>query len=141
MLGLDLPIERTRQRNDYRNSLINLERTTRSVQSLEDQIKTAIRSELRTLLESRESVKINAQSVVIADNSVRNQDLSLQAGRVVIRDLLEAQDAFLSAQNGLTAAIIRYRTAELQLQRDLDLLEITEKGFKELTPEEMKYDI
>jgi len=141
LLGLDLPIERTRQRNDYRNSLINLERTTRSVQSLEDQIKTAIRSELRTLLESRESVKINAQSVVIADNSVRNQDLSLQAGRVVIRDLLEAQDAFLSAQNGLTAAIIRYRTAELQLQRDLDLLEITEKGFKELTPEEMKYDI
>ena len=42
----------------------------------------------------------------------------------------------------LTGAIIRYRTAELQLQRDLDMLQITEKGlFKELTPEEMKYDI
>ena len=42
-------------------SLINLERATRSVQSLEDQIKTAIRNELRTLLEARESLKISAQ--------------------------------------------------------------------------------
>lgn len=141
LLGLDLPIERTQQRNIYRTSLITLEQRTRSVQTLEDQIKTAIRSELRTLLLSRESLKISAQSVVIAENSVRNEDLQLQAGRVLIRDLLEAQDARLSAQNGLTSAIIQYRTAELQLQRDLDMLEITEKGFKELTPEEMKYGI
>jgi len=141
LLGLDLPIERTRERNNYRTSLITLERATRSVQTLEDQIKAAIRSELRTLLQSRESLKINAQSVVIAENSVRNQDLSLQAGRVVIRDLLEAQDARLSAQNGLTAAIIQYRTAELQLQRDLELLEITQKGFKEFNPEDLKNGI
>ena len=141
LLGLDLPIERTRERNDYRNSLITLERVTRAVQTLEDQIKVAIRGELRTLLESREALKISAQSVVIAENSVANQDLSLQAGRVVIRDLLEAQDTLLRAQNDLTAAVIRYRTAELQLQRDLDMLEITEKGFKELTPEDMRNDI
>jgi outer membrane protein TolC len=141
LLGLDLPIERTRERNAYRTSLISLEQATRSVQSLEDQIKTAIRNELRTLLESRERLKINAQSVVIAENSVANQDLSLQAGRVVMRDLLDAQEALLQAQNGLTAAIIQYRTAELQLQRDLDMLEITEKGFKELTPEDMRNDI
>jgi outer membrane protein TolC len=141
LLGLDLPIERTQQRNNYRTSLITLEQRTRSVQTLEDQIKTAIRNELRTLLQQREGLKISAQSVVIAENSVANEDLQLQAGRVLIRDLLEAQDALLSAQNGLTAAIIQYRTAELQLQRDLDMLEITEKGFKELTPEEMKYGI
>jgi outer membrane protein TolC len=140
LLGLDLPIERTAERNNYRNSLINLERATRNVQSVEDQIKTAIRSELRALLRSRENLKINAQSVVIAENSVRNEMLNLEAGRVLIRDLLDAQDALLLAQNGLTAAIIQYRTAELQLQRDLDLLQITEKGFKELTPEEMRYD-
>lgn len=141
LLRLNLPIERTRERNNYRNSLILLERATRSVQSLEDSIKTAIRNELRTLLESRESLKISAQQVVIAENSVRNQRMSLEAGRVVIRDLLEAQDQLLTAQNQLTAAIIRYRTAELQLQRDLDMLEITQHGFKELTPEEMKYGI
>ena len=65
---------------------------------------------------------------MIAENSVANEDLQLQAGRVVMRDLLDAQDALLAAQNGLTAAIIQYRTAELQLQRDLDLLTITKEG-------------
>jgi len=140
-LGLDLPIERTRERNTYRNSLVNLERATRSVQSLEDQIKTAIRSELRTLLESRESLKISAQSVVIADNSVKNATLQLDAGRLQIRDLLDTQDQLLEAKLNLTAAIIRYRTAELQLQRDLDLLSITREGLlKEFSPGELKHD-
>jgi outer membrane protein TolC len=141
LLALDLPIDRTRQRNDYRNSLIGLEQATRAVQTTEDQIKTAIRSELRALLKARENLKINAQSVVIAENSYRNESMLLEAGRVLMRDLLEAQDARLSAQNGLTNAVVQYRITELQLQRDLDMLEITEKGFKELTPEDMRYDI
>jgi outer membrane protein TolC len=138
-LVLNLPIERTRERDAYRTSLINLERATRSVQTLEDQIKAAIRSELRTLVEARESLKINAQSVVIAENSVNNAELQLEAGRLQIRDLLDTQDQLLAAQNGLTAAVIRYRTAELQLQRDLELLKITKEGLlQEFSPEEIK---
>ncbi len=140
-LALDLPIERTRERNAYRNSLINLERATRSVQTLEDQIKASIRSELRSLVESRESLKISAQSVVIAENSVANAEMQLKAGRLQIRDLLDTQDQLLAAKLGLTAAIIRYRTAELQLQRDLDLLAITREGLlQEFSPGEIKHD-
>ena len=136
LLTLDLPIERTRERNDYRNSLIDLERATRSVQSLEDQIKLAIRSELRNLLESRESLKIQAQSVVVAEKRVRSTTFFLEAGRTEIRNLLEAQDSLLAAQNGLTRAVVDYRIAELELQRDLGLLDVNEKGlWREFTPE------
>jgi len=142
LLSLDLPIERTRERNVYRNSLINLERATRSVQDLEDQIKLAIRGELRTLLESRESLKIQAQSVVVAEKRVESAQLFLEAGRAQIRDLLEAQDALLSARNQLTSAVVNYRVAELQLQRDLDLLTITQEGlWQELSPEELRNGI
>jgi outer membrane protein TolC len=64
----------------------------------------------------------------------------LEAGRVQIRDLLDAQDQLLTAQNGLTGAIIRYRTAELQLQVDLELLTITREGLlEEFSPEEIKH--
>ena len=136
LLTLDLPIERTRERNDYRNSLIDLERATRSVQTLEDQIKLAIRDELRTLLESRESLKIQAQSVVVAEKRVRSTRFFLEAGRIQIRDLLEAQDALLSAQNSLTRAVVDYRIAELELQRDLDVLKVNEQGlWREFSPE------
>jgi outer membrane protein TolC len=136
LLNLDLPIERTRERNQYRNSLIDLDRSTRNVQSLEDQIKLSIRSELRTLLESRESLKIQAQAVVIAEKRVRSTTLFLEAGRIEIRDLLDAQDSLLSAQNSLTQAVVNYRIAELELQRDLGLLDVNEKGlWREFSPE------
>ena len=136
LLSLDLPIERTSERNAYRNSLIDLERATRSVQSLEDQIKQAVRSELRTLLESRESLKIQAQSVIVAEKRVRSTTFFLEAGRTEIRNLLEAQDALLSAQNSLTRAVVNYRIAELELQRDLDVLKVNEQGlWQEFSPE------
>ena len=60
LLGLDLPIQRTRERNFYRSSLIGLEQATRSVQTLEDQIKTAIRNELRTLLHAQVHIPAHA---------------------------------------------------------------------------------
>ncbi len=141
LLSLDLPLERTAERNAYRNSLISLERATRSVQSLEDDIKLSIRNQLRTLLESRESIKIQAQSVVVAEKRVRSSTLFLEAGRIQIRDLLEAQDALLAAQNSLTSAVVSYRIAELQLQRDLGLLKVNENGlWQEFTPEEINHD-
>jgi outer membrane protein TolC len=143
-VALDLPIDprsRTRERNNYRLSLIDLERATRSVQTLEDQIKQSIRRELRTLLESRESIKIQAQSVVVAEKRVRSTTLFLEAGRAEIRDLLEAQDDLLSAQDGLTSAVVNYRIAELQFQRDLDLLTITNEGlWEEFSPEDINHD-
>jgi outer membrane protein TolC len=136
LLSLDLPVERTRERNEYRNSLLGLEQSTRSVQSLEDQIKLSIRSELRTLLESRESLKIQAQSVVVAEKRVRANTIFLEAGRTEIRYLLESQDSLLAAQNSLTRAVVDYRIAELELQRDLGLLKVNEQGlWREFSPE------
>ena len=138
LLTLDLPVERTRERNEYRNSLLSLEQATRSVQSLEDQIKLAIRSELRTLLESRESLKIQAQSVVVAEKRVRMNTIFLEAGRTEIRYLLESQDSLLAAQNSLTRAVVDYRITELELQRDLGLLKVNEQGlWREFSPEVM----
>ncbi|MHC4432015.1 MAG: TolC family protein, partial [Planctomycetota bacterium] len=136
LLTLDLPIERTAERNAYRRSWIDLERATRSVQSLEDQIKLSIRDQLRTLLESRESLKIQAQSVMVAEKRVRMSTVVLEAGRIQILDLLDAQDDLLSAQNRLTAAIINYRTAELDLQKDMGLLQVDANGlWREFSPE------
>ena len=141
LLTLDLPVERTRERNEYRNSLLSLEQSTRNVQSLEDQIKFSIRSELRTLLESRESIKIQAQSVVVAEKRVRSNTIFLEAGRTEIRNLLESQDALLAAQNSLTRAVVDYRIAELELQRDLGLLKVNEQGlWREFSPEVISND-
>ena len=128
LLTLDLPIERTTERNKYRNSFINLERAVRNVQIQEDRIKLSLRNVLRDMLQARESLYIQARAVLVAEKRVKSVNLFLEAGRAQIRDLLEAQEALLSAQNSLTSAVVDYRIAELQLQRDIGLLKIDEKG-------------
>jgi len=140
LFTLDLPLERTAERNAYRNSYISLERAVRNVQILEDRIKLSVRQRLRDLLESRESLKIQAKSVLLAEKRVKSTEFFLQAGRgqIQIRDLLDAQNDLLSAQNALTLAAVNYRIAELQLQSDMGLLKIDEKGlWREYSPKEV----
>jgi outer membrane protein TolC len=140
LVGIDLPFERTSERNSYRNALINYEQTIRQLQSVEDSVKLDIRNVLRSLLESRESVKIQAESVRVAQRRVDSTNLFLQAGRAAIRDLLEAQNALNSAQNALTSAVVRYRIGELEIQRDLGVLEVNSDGlWAEFDPD--SYDI
>lgn len=127
-LLLDLPLERTAQGIDYRNSYIALERAVRAVQDLEDRVKLDVRGDLRNLLQTRESFRIQTMAVELAARRVRSTQVFLEAGRAEIRDLLEAQSALVSAQDDLTAALVGYRVAELQIQRDMDVLDVNEKG-------------
>lgn len=136
LLRLDLPFERTRERNQYRNSLIALEQAVREYQAAEDGVKLDIRERLRALMLAREDVVIQAQAVKLAEKRVRSMDMFLQAGRAAVRDLLEAQDALLSAQNGLSSAVVSYRRAEWDLQRDLGELDVSVDGvWREFRPE------
>lgn len=135
-LSLDLPLERTQERNAYRESYIALERAVRSMQQLEDQVKLDVRNALRTLLANRESYRIQALAVELASRRVESTQLFLQLGRAEIRDVLEAQEALVSAQNALTAALVSYRVAELELQRDMGVLNVDERGlWSEYEPE------
>ncbi|MFA7485912.1 MAG: TolC family protein [Phycisphaerae bacterium] len=136
LLTLDLPFNRTRERNLYRNAFIRLEQAERDVQQLEDRIKLSVVNELRDLMLAREGLYIQAKAVYVAEKRVRSTTLFLEAGRAQMRDLLEAQEALLSAQNALTSAVVNYRVAELQIQRDMELLTIDEYGlWQEFKPE------
>ena len=127
-LLLDLPLERTAERNAYRNAYITLEAQVRSLQALEDAIKLQVRGTLRRMLQTRESVRIQVEAVRLARDRVTSTNLFLEAGRTQVRDVLEAQDDLLDAQNALTEAYVTYRVAELELQRDLDVLRVDAEG-------------
>ncbi len=127
-LFADLPWERTAQRNAYRNRLIDYERSVRSYQETEDRIKQDIRNALRNLQSSREAIRIQLGAVRIAERRVESTRLFLDAGRAQIRDVLEAQESLITAQNQLAANLVSYRVAELELQRDMGVLEVDEKG-------------
>jgi len=139
LLTLDLPFERTAERNAYRNSYILLERAVREVQDLEDRIKLSVRRELRDMLESRERLNVQSKSLLVAQKRVKSTNMFLEAGRAQIRDLIDAQESLFQAQSGVAAAAADYRIAELKFQRDTGLIKIDANGlWQEYTPGEVK---
>lgn len=127
-LEFDFPWEKVAERNTYRSTIISLERSVRDVQDLEDRIKTDLRDGLRTLVSAREGIRIQAQAVEVAQRRVESTRLFFDLGRAAIRDVLEAQEALVQAQNALTNALVSYRVTELELQRDMGVLDVDEKG-------------
>ncbi len=134
LLTIDLPIERTAERNAFRSSIIDLERAVRNAQAKEDAVKLQVRSGLRELAASRESTATQLKAARLAERRQHSTDLFLKAGRAQMRDLLEAEESLLSARNALTSAIINYRLAELRLQRDVGVLQVTDAGLLKESP-------
>jgi outer membrane protein TolC len=100
----------------------------RDVQELEDAIKIQVRNALRTLAQTRESYQIQTLAETLAAQRVDSASLFLQAGRAQVRDVLDAQDDLVSAQNARISALVDYRIAELELQRDMGVIEVDHRG-------------
>lgn len=132
-LAIDLPIERTSERNSYRNSVINLERAIRDAQQLEDQVKLDILNGIRNLRVSAQDLGIQAVSIEVGQRQVSSAQRFFEEGRGQVRDLTEAQTALINAQNSFIDALVGYRVAQLELQRDLGVLEVDSQGLFEET--------
>ncbi len=128
LISIDLPIERTAERNAFRNSIIDLESAIRSAQEKEDAIKLAVRNGLRDLAASLESITTQLEAVRLAERRQSSTDLFFKAGRAEMRDLLEAEESLLSARNALTSAIVNHRLADLRLQQNVAVLRVTDAG-------------
>jgi outer membrane protein TolC len=135
-LDLNLPLQRIEERNQYRQSIIDLERQKRTQAFQEDSIKGDVRQSYRRLNQAKDTYEIQKVSLVLADKRVESTDLLLQAGRAQTRDFLDAQNARLSAQNALAAAIVEHTIARLNFLLDIEALEVTQRGLIELIEEE-----
>lgn len=122
-LELNLPIDRLRERNDYRATLIAFERQLRSLALSLDEVRDDVRQGLRTIRRTRQSYEIQKNAVLLATKRVEGANLSLQAGTVQIRDLLEAQNSQVQARNALTQTLVDYHLARLRFLIDIGQLD------------------
>lgn len=121
-LGLDLPVDRVRQRNLYRTTTISFERQLRTLATALDATRESVRQSLRTLEQVRENYVIQQNALELANKRVESAELLLQAGRAQIRDQLEAQTALVLAQNAVSQAVVDYHAARWKLLLDTGLL-------------------
>ena len=133
-LEIDLPLDQKDERNAYRRSLIDLDRDRRAWELLRDQVKQQVYSAWRRLEEARASHEIQLISVELAQGRVDSAPLLLEAGRIEVRDQLDAQEALLVAQNTRTQALVEHRIAMLELWRDMGTLTFKDGQFTEEVP-------
>ena len=127
-LKSDLPWDLRDERNAYEASVRALETAERALEIKEDATRQLIRDDIRSLNSAWNSFVIQSEALTVAGRRVRSTTLFQQAGRSSTRDLLEAEDALLSARNAVVGAIVTYRMAGLKLRRDMSVLTISEEG-------------
>ncbi len=127
-LDADLALDRFPERNSYREALIRVESARRDVEESGDEIRVAIRNNLRESAATLEGYRIQRTAVTLAERRVEGAAMNQDAGRATTRDWLEAQASLLDAKNAQTAALINYQLARLALFRDLELLRVDQQG-------------
>jgi len=128
LLSLDMPWDKTQERVACRMSLIALRNAERAIEEKEDEIKQALRGAARKIVELGQTYQIQKLSVALAATRVESTNMFVQAGSAQIRDLLDAQEDLVAAQDNLVSAVVSYHLETLNLQRNLELLEVDEKG-------------
>lgn len=127
--ALDLPIDRLNERNFYRATLISFEEQLRTFTLALDTLQDNIQRGLRTLDQRRQNYEIQTNALALANRRVASATLMLEAGRAEVRDLVEAQDAQISAENAVTVALVDYHITRLQLMLDIGALESDKPKF------------
>lgn len=127
-LTLSVPLDRVRERNSYRTAQLGLARARRDLEEFEDQLRVSIQGSFRELDRREQSLEIQRQIIVDQTKNLRIAELRFERGEIPNRDVVEANQALLEAQNALIDEQVAYEIARLQLLRDLGILFIDETG-------------
>ncbi|MGZ5543844.1 MAG: TolC family protein, partial [Limisphaerales bacterium] len=127
-LDVDLPLERTAERNAYRQAIINLEQAKRNYTLDEDQIKLQVRDSWRALEQARRAFEISKVGVELAERRVEEQNLLAELGRAKAQDQVDAQNDLSASKNQYTQALVGHTIARLQFWENLGILYIKSAG-------------
>lgn len=133
------PLDQILERNSYRRTLIDYERTKRAYMLAEDTVKQQIRRDWRQLQVLRENLETSKQAIRFAaaqydlavDEALRPKAPGQAATRgtgLQGNNLLGALNSILQAQNSLIANWVDYERNRLNIHRDMGIMDLGEDG-------------
>ena len=125
---LGVPLDRLDERNAYRAAEIALGRARRDLEQFEDQLRVQIQSSFRELTRRLKSLDIQRQLIADQTKNLGIAELRFERGDIPNRDVVEARQSLLDAQNALIDEQVNYEIERLQLLRDLGILFIDDTG-------------
>ncbi|QDV47906.1 Outer membrane efflux protein [Stieleria neptunia] len=147
-LRFDAPLTRLLERNQYRESLINYQRSRRALIQSHDSLHLGLRVLLREIEQLRTNLEIQRRAVAIAIRRVDVTGSALYApvpppqpgqrsapfGPTAAINLLSAQSALRDTQNSFLTAWLSYYAAKLRLARELGVMELDLEGRRVASP-------
>lgn len=125
-LQLDLPIDRLAERNAYRRAVIAFDRAQRSFEDIRDQVAAQVRSDARGIRSAQSSLVIQQESVRLAEERLElaNDRLRLGVEGADAREVVEAQEDLLQAQDAYQRAQAQLQIRVLEFLRDTGTLRV-----------------
>ncbi|GAA4434125.1 hypothetical protein GCM10023155_30980 [Bremerella cremea] len=138
-LEWDAPLTRLVERNNYREAQIEYQRTRRAYYQYRDQISQGLRDVIRTLDLNRINFELRRAAVQVAISQVERTQLRLQEpakpnqtnqqfDSSTARDLLNALDSLLSAQNDFLSVGVNYEILRRGLDIDMGTVQLDDRG-------------
>ncbi len=128
-LELDLPINRWKQRNEYRDLIIKFEAGIRTLAKALDDRRNAIANGVRDLARDRNLYLNNVEAVKNAQARLDEQNLRAQAGQVNQQTYIDAQDTLIRAENDLSLSMVNVLSRLLELKLNMGALDASRPRF------------
>ena len=126
--NVDLPFDRTVERNSYRAALIAEKQAARALEQQADEIRLDVRDGWRVLDSAKRNFEISQLGVGLAERRVEEQTLLAELGRAKAQDQVDAQNDLISSKNQLTQALVSHTIARLQFWANTGILYIKDNG-------------
>ena len=123
-VDLDLPIDRVAERNTYRSSLITLERSERAYNQLKDEVAADARDALRVVRSSEISLEIQRRGHRTRPAPTGERKRAAALGKRDNRDVVDAQQALLRAQDAYEQAKATLQIQVLTFLRSTGILRV-----------------
>lgn len=138
----DAPLTRLEERNNYRQALINYQRSRRTFIQSHDALQLGLRGLLRQIEQLRTDLEIQRRAVTIA---IRQVDMTraafyapvrppqpgqrpAQFGPTAAQNLLRALSSLRNTQNNFMGVWLNYYAARMRLARELGIMVLDEEG-------------
>lgn len=137
-ITLEMPWERTKERNDLRQKLIAVRAAQRAELDQAERIRVEVRRVANLLRLADISLEIQERSLQVAMRRSEFAQLQFEEGLISNRDKLEAEDELLQAQNALNQAKTSRWTLLLQFRLATETLRVEEDGSQLPDPESLQ---
>ena len=126
---LELPVDRVAERNIYRRSLIDADRARRDLEQTKDVIAADVLTRIRAIRSAEAALIIQTRSIELAQRRLEYATELLKEGKTTdARNVTDAQQALLSAQDNYEDARANLQVEILRFLRDTGTLRVDPKA-------------